>query len=159
MQNRKLRQDSIVQSRMYKNGGVLFTARIGRDGRHLQYEVQNRRLRQEAVLRSGRGTKTAEYCVQHALDGMVHILSRKCGIESWGKQLSFGVANSRTIEYCSQHARLQCDVEGFREREVGSHHSRKETIGNILPFILLPTRQIYRLVSAATLVSEYYTQK
>ncbi|CAN0120314.1 unnamed protein product, partial [Ascophyllum nodosum] len=39
----------------------------------------------------------------------------------------------RTADYCGQHARLQCDVEGYREREVGPHHSGKETIGNVIP--------------------------
>ena len=78
-------------------------------------------------------TKTAEYCSQHAHSGMGYVRSRKCRTERCGKQLSFGVANSRTVEYCSQHARLQCGVEAFREREVGPHHSGKETIGNFIP--------------------------
>ena len=59
--------------------------------------------------------------------------ARRCRTEHRGKQSSFGVANARTVEYCSQHARLQCGVEGFREREVGPHHSGKETIGNVIP--------------------------
>ncbi|CAM9859658.1 unnamed protein product [Ascophyllum nodosum] len=96
------------------------------------------------------GTKTAEYCAQHSPDGMVNVCSRKCGVaqhaeggmvnfydrkcrtETCGKQLSFGVANSRTVEYCAQHARLQCRVEGYREREVVPHHSRKKPIGNVI---------------------------
>ena len=69
------------------------------------------------------GTKTAEYCAQHAQAGMVHFRSRKCISESCGKEPSFGVGNSRMVEYCSQHARLHRGVERVREREVGPHHS------------------------------------
>ncbi|CAN0410507.1 unnamed protein product, partial [Ascophyllum nodosum] len=50
-----------------------------------------------------------------------------------GRKTSFGVANTRTAEYCAQHARLKCGVEGYKEGEVDLHHSGKETIGNILP--------------------------
>ncbi|CAN0317475.1 unnamed protein product [Ascophyllum nodosum] len=37
------------------------------------------------------------------------------------------------MEYCAQHARLNCGVEAYGEVEVGPHHSGKETIGNIIP--------------------------
>ncbi|CAM9859589.1 unnamed protein product [Ascophyllum nodosum] len=60
---------------------------------------------------------------------MVDVKNRKCRIESCGKQPSFGVANSRTVEYCAQHARLQCGVKGYREREIVPYHS----IGNVIP--------------------------
>ncbi|CAN0363554.1 unnamed protein product, partial [Ascophyllum nodosum] len=33
----------------------------------------------------------------------------------------------------AQHAILTSGVEGSREREVGPHHSGKETIGNVIP--------------------------
>ena len=75
------------------------------------------------------GTKTVEYCAQHASD----VCSEKCKTRGSGKKLSLGVANTKTTDYCAQHARLQCDVEGYREREVGPHHSVKETIGNVIP--------------------------
>ena len=79
------------------------------------------------------GTKTAEYCAQHALDRMVDVRSRKCRTEGCGKKPSFGVAGTKTTEYCAQHARIQRGVEGHREKEVGPHHSGKETIGNVVP--------------------------
>ena len=50
------------------------------------------------------GTKTAEYCAQHAPDGMVNVCSRKCRTESCGKEPSFGVAGTKAAEYCAQHA-------------------------------------------------------
>ena len=50
------------------------------------------------------GTKTAQYCSQHALDGMVNGRSIKCRTEGCGKQPSFGVAGTKTMEYCKQHA-------------------------------------------------------
>ena len=43
------------------------------------------------------------------------------------------MANTRTAEYCAQHARLKYGVEGYREGEVDPHHSGTETIGNIIP--------------------------
>ena len=49
------------------------------------------------------GTKTVEYCAQHALHGMVRVDSRSCKTESCGKQPSFGIAGSKTSEYCAQH--------------------------------------------------------
>ena len=36
------------------------------------------------------------------------------------------------VEYCTQHARLQHGVEGYREREIGPHHSGKKTIGDVI---------------------------
>ncbi|CAN0228026.1 unnamed protein product, partial [Ascophyllum nodosum] len=50
------------------------------------------------------GTKTKEYCSQHAPDGMVDIKSRKCRTKGCGKIPSFGVAGTKTKEFCSQHA-------------------------------------------------------
>ena len=48
------------------------------------------------------GTKTVEYCAQHAPYGMVNVRKRKCITEGCRKQPSFGVAGTR--KYCSQHA-------------------------------------------------------
>ena len=50
------------------------------------------------------GTKTAEYCAQHAPEGMVDIYGRKCRTEGCGNKPSFGVAGTKTGEYCAQHA-------------------------------------------------------
>ena len=50
------------------------------------------------------GTKTAEYCTQHAPDGMVDVNNRKCRTKGCSKQPSFGVAGTKTAEYCTQHA-------------------------------------------------------
>ncbi|CAN0379723.1 unnamed protein product, partial [Ascophyllum nodosum] len=81
------------------------------------------------------GTKTAEYCVRHSLDGMVQVKNRKCRTKRCGKQPSFGVANTRMAECRAQDTKLQCGVEGFREREIGPHHSGKETIANVIPSV------------------------
>ncbi|CAM9410453.1 unnamed protein product, partial [Ascophyllum nodosum] len=74
--------------------------------------------------------KTVEYCAQHHPDAY----SRKRRTRGCGKIPSFGVANTRTAgaPLCAQHARQQCGVEGFREKEVGPHHSGKETISNVI---------------------------
>ena len=50
------------------------------------------------------GTKTVEYCEQHAPEGMVDIKSRKCRTEGCDKRAYFGVAGTKTAEYCVQHA-------------------------------------------------------
>ncbi|CAM9611778.1 unnamed protein product, partial [Ascophyllum nodosum] len=49
------------------------------------------------------GTKTGEYCAQHAPDGMVNVCSRKCKTDGCSKQPSFGVAGTQTAMYCAQH--------------------------------------------------------
>ena len=41
---------------------------------------------------------------QHAPYGMVNVFSMKCRTESCGKCASFGVAGTKTVEYCVQHA-------------------------------------------------------
>ena len=79
------------------------------------------------------GTKTAEYCAEHALDGMVDVKRRSWKTRGCSKKPSFRVANSKTVKRCAQHVRVQCGVEGFREREVGPHHSEKEAISKVIP--------------------------
>ena len=79
------------------------------------------------------GTKTGVYCTQHTPDGMVDVKSRKCRTRGCGRKPSFGVGNTRTAEFCAQHARLKRDVEGRREGEVDAHNSGNETIGNTRP--------------------------
>ncbi|CAN0382768.1 unnamed protein product [Ascophyllum nodosum] len=75
------------------------------------------------------GTKTVQYCAQHAPDGMVNVYSRKYRTEGCGKKPSFGVAGTKMAEYCIQHVRLQYGVKG----NVSRHHSEKETIDNVIP--------------------------
>ena len=48
--------------------------------------------------------KTAEYCAQHALGGIVDVGSRKCRTEGCVKLASFAVAGTQTVVYCAQHA-------------------------------------------------------
>ena len=99
VQTQRLRQATVVRSCRYENCWVLCTARTGGDGRRHDQNVQNRRLRQATVVRSCRykngrdghvynktcttescgidpslrvtGTKTAKYCEQNALEGIV----------------------------------------------------------------------------------------
>ena len=49
------------------------------------------------------GTKTVEYCAQHAPDGMVNVSREKCRTEGCGKRPSHGVSGAKTVEYCEQH--------------------------------------------------------
>ena len=80
------------------------------------------------------GTKIAEYCAQHASDGMVNLKSRKkCGAEGCGEESSFGVANTTTVKYCVQHVSPKYGVEEYKERKAVLHHTRKETIDNVVP--------------------------
>ena len=66
------------------------------------------------------GTKTGEFCAQHALEGMVNVKRKKCRTASCGKVPLFGVAGTITEEYCAQHARegmvnvknRKCRIEG-----------------------------------------------
>ena len=74
-----------------------------------------------------------EYCLQHATDGMVDVKRRKCRTEGCGKRPSFGVANTTTVKYCAQHASPKYGVEDYKERKAVPHHTRKETIDNVVP--------------------------
>ncbi|CAM9897347.1 unnamed protein product, partial [Ascophyllum nodosum] len=47
------------------------------------------------------GTKTAEYCAQHAPDGMVDIRSGTYRTEGCGKVSLRGVAGTKSTEYCA----------------------------------------------------------
>ena len=42
------------------------------------------------------GTKTAEYCAEHAFDGMIDVYNRMCRTEGCRKRPSFGVASTKT---------------------------------------------------------------
>ena len=86
------------------------------------------------------GTKTAEYCKQHAPDGMVNNKRRMCGTEACGKFAGFGVAGTKTREYCKQHA--AGGVVNVKEKKC-----RNESCGKIAAFGV-----------AGTKTAEYCTQ-
>jgi len=46
------------------------------------------------------GSRKAEYCAQHALEGMVGVYLKKCV----PKLPTYGISGSRKAEYCAQHA-------------------------------------------------------
>ena len=75
------------------------------------------------------GTKTAEYCRQHAPDGMVNV-HRKVRLKDSGMISVFKVAVTKTAEYCAQHIRPRCGVGGCGGREIDPNHSGKESIGD-----------------------------
>ncbi|CAN0451809.1 unnamed protein product [Ascophyllum nodosum] len=66
------------------------------------------------------GTRSAEYCSQHAPDGMIDVRNRNCTTEGCSKRPSFGVAGTKTAEYCAEHAQdgmitvqnRKCKTEG-----------------------------------------------
>ena len=99
--------------------------------------VKSRKCRTQGYVKAPlfgmAGTKTVEYCAQHAPDEMVDIKSRKFGTQGCGKGPSFGVAGTTMTEYCAQRARLQFGVEQYRDREVGPLHFWKKSIGNAIP--------------------------
>ena len=74
-----------------------------------------------------------EYGAPFAPNGRVDACSRNGTTGGCGRELSFGVANTRTAEYHAQNTRLKCGVEVYRERELSPHHCGKETIGGVLP--------------------------
>ena len=45
-----------------------------------------------------------ENCAQHALGGLVDVCSRKCRTGGCGKRSSFGVEDTKTVEYCAKDA-------------------------------------------------------
>ena len=49
-------------------------------------------------------SRKAEFCSQHARNGMVNVVSKTCCREGCSKQPSFGLAGSRKAEFCSKHA-------------------------------------------------------
>ena len=60
--------------------------------RQVQVDVDN-------TSRTGRSTKTVEYCAQHAPEGMVDVCSKKCRTKGCAKGPSYGVAGTKTVEY------------------------------------------------------------
>ena len=77
------------------------------------------------------------------MDGMVDVRSRKCRIEGCDKQSSLGVAGTKTMEYCAQHAPggmvnvtkngTFANAEEYMRRKVDPHHSEEEVVVNICP--------------------------
>ena len=90
--------------------------------------VNNRRCRTEGCVKQPSfgvaGTKTVEYCAQHAPNRMVDVKNRKCRIEGCRKGPSYGVTGTKTAEYCAQHApdgmvdfkSRKCKAEGCGKR-------------------------------------------
>ncbi|CAN0128961.1 unnamed protein product, partial [Ascophyllum nodosum] len=74
------------------------------------------------------GTKTAEYCTQHALDGIVNV-HRKVRTEDPSMISVFRVGDIKRDEYCAQHNRLRCGIEGCRGRLIDPNLSWKEING------------------------------
>ncbi|CAM9660170.1 unnamed protein product [Ascophyllum nodosum] len=91
------------------------------------------------------GTKTAEYCAQHAKERMVDVVHKKYRTEGCGKRPSFGVVGKETPEsYArnSQHGMVnvkkkrcttgshtigRLSVKGCRGLNIGSHNSEEVT--------------------------------
>ena len=71
-------------------------------------DVHNRKCRTEGCGKlpcfGVAGTKTVEYCAQHAPEGMVDVEGRKFRTEGCGKQPLFGDVSTKTVEFCAQHA-------------------------------------------------------
>ena len=49
-------------------------------------------------------SRKAEFCAQHAAEGMVNVAHKKCGDDGVKTQPSFGVVGSRKAEFCARHA-------------------------------------------------------
>ncbi|CAM9721608.1 unnamed protein product [Ectocarpus fasciculatus] len=60
------------------------------------------------------GSKKRQFCAQHAKQGMVSLVSRRCGHPGCMKQSSFGKGGSQKREFCSLHAKAwdgQCNIQ------------------------------------------------
>ena len=130
VRSRKCRTEGCGKGASFKVAGTKtmeYCAQHAPDG---MVDATSRKCRTEGCCKHSSfgvaGTKTADYCAQHAPHGMVRVKSRKCRTEGCGKK-------PPSVKHCAQHARLQCDVEGLREREVGPHYSGKKTIDNVIP--------------------------
>ena len=74
------------------------------------------------------GTRTAEYCGQHAMGTMVNLANKRPIHESCGKNLALGVDGRKTVEYCAQHApdeivsvsSKRCRIEGSSFGVIGT---------------------------------------
>ena len=129
VKNRKCRTEGCRKRAAFGKADTTTAEYCAQHAQGAMVDVKNRKCRTESCGKK----KTAECCAQHALNGMVAVKRKDWGTRGCGKKPSLNVTNSRTVEYCAQHARLQCDVEGFREREVGPHYSGKKTIDNVIP--------------------------
>lgn len=50
------------------------------------------------------GSKTAQFCAQHAAEDMVHVKNKICRQEGCSKRLSFSMDGIKTVEFCPLHA-------------------------------------------------------
>ncbi|CBJ29797.1 EsV-1-7 [Ectocarpus siliculosus] len=50
-------------------------------------------------------SKKAEFCSQHAKQGMVNVVHKRCGHTACSTRPSYGDAGSKKAEFCSQHAK------------------------------------------------------
>ena len=66
------------------------------------------------------GSKKKEFCSEHQTDGMVNVVSRRCGHPGCTKRPSFGVAGSKKREFCSEHKKGgMVDVHSRRCGHIG----------------------------------------
>ena len=87
--------------------------------------------------------RETEYCVQHALEGMVDVKSKKCRTEGCGKKPSYRVSGTKTAEYCVQHApdgmvnvySKKCGTEGCGKTPVkkGKRGACQQKAATVLP--------------------------
>ena len=54
-------------------------------------------------------------------------------LEGEGKRLRMEWLTTKMAAVCAKQDNLKCCVEMYREREVSSHHSGKETNGDVIP--------------------------
>ena len=51
------------------------------------------------------GNKTAEFCLQHAKEGIVNVKDRNCAQPTCNKRPSHGVKSSKAAEFSAGHAK------------------------------------------------------
>ncbi len=50
------------------------------------------------------GTKKVEFCKDHAQDGMVDLVNKRCARQGCSTRASFGVEGTKKVEFCGEHA-------------------------------------------------------
>ena len=103
VQNRKLRQGTVVRSCRYKTKGLLCAARTEQDGRRQEQKVQNPRSGKAAVVWSGRYDNGGVLrAARTGRDGRRQ--EYKMQNRSMRKGTVVRSGRYKTVEYCTQHA-------------------------------------------------------
>ena len=80
------------------------------------------------------GTKKGQFCSQHAEEGMVDVLHKRCSHDGCTKRPIFGHEGTKKAQFCSQHAEegmmdvhnRRCSHDGCTKQPIFGHESTKK---------------------------------